>query len=272
MGTSGISMNHNTWDRLSSYLAVWDQKTWDRLFGYRHAFDEPAVVVIILVLGIALTLTPLAILLFDRTGGLAPDLKDDLWRHYVSWLVMVPLVVVPVLLGAAWSMLFFTVLGLLSFREFARATGAFREKLMTVLVVIGILSLTFAVADHFYRLFVALTPMNSVVITAVATSQDRPNGYIQRVALTIFGFMLFGSCLGHLDQAGCRHQGNGGSRSGARRRARPCQHPSAPAPAMFHFITAVRDDRQPYQPPGCACDGRCAAVPAVRLRVSRGGG
>ena len=227
MGTSGISMNQNTWDRLSGYLPVWDQKTWDRLFGYRHAFDEPAVVVIILVLGIALTLTPLAILLFDRTGGLAPDLKDDLWRRYVSWLVMVPLVVVPVLLGAAWSMLFFTVLGLLSFREFARATGAFREKLMTVLVVIGILSLTFAVADHFYRLFVALTPMNIVVITAVATSQDRPNGYIQRVALTIFGFMLFGSCLGHLDQAGCRHQGNGGSRSGARRRARPCQQPSA---------------------------------------------
>ena len=32
-------------------------------------------------------------------------------------------------------------------REFARATGVFREKLMSLLVVIGILSLTFAVAD-----------------------------------------------------------------------------------------------------------------------------
>ena len=31
-----------------------------------------------------------------------------------------------------------------------------------------------------------------------ARFQDRPKGYIQRVALTIFGFMLFGACLGHL--------------------------------------------------------------------------
>ena len=198
MRTSGIATNHNTWDRLSGYLPAWDQQTWDRLFGYRYAFDEPAVVVILSILGIALAITPLAILVLDRTGRLGPDLKADLWRRYVSWLVMVPLVVLPILLGAAWSILFFTILSLLSFREFAGATGVFREKLMTLLVVIGILSLTFAVADHFYRLFVALTPMNIVVITAVATSQDRPKGYIQRVALTIFGFMLFGTCLGHL--------------------------------------------------------------------------
>jgi phosphatidate cytidylyltransferase len=176
----------------------WNQETWDRLFGYRNAFDEPVVAVIVSILGVALTITPLAILILDRAGRLGPALKDDLWRRYVSWLVMVPVVVLPILLGAAWSLLIFTALSLLSFREFARATGVFREKLMSLLVVIGILSLTFAVADHFYRLFVALTPMNIVVITAVATSQDRPKGYIQRVALTIFGFMLFGACLGHL--------------------------------------------------------------------------
>ena len=174
------------------------RQTWDRLFGYQHAFDERVVVVIVSILGITLAITPLAILFLDRAGRLGPDLKTDLWRRYFSWLVMVPLVVLPILLGAAWALLLFTVLSLLSFREFARATGVFREKLMSLLVVIGILSLTLAAADHFYRLFVALTPMNIVVITAVATSQDRPKGYIQRVALAIFGFVLFGTCLGHL--------------------------------------------------------------------------
>jgi phosphatidate cytidylyltransferase len=191
-------MNQSTWSRLSGYLPEWDQKTWDRLFGYHNSFDEQAVAVIVGILGIALAVTPLAILMLDRSGRLGPALKDDLWRRYLSWLVMAPLVVVPILLGAAWSLLLFTVLSLLSFREFARATGVFREKLMSLLIVIGILSLTFAVADHFYRLFVALTPINIVVITAVATSQDRPKGYLQRVALAIFGFMLFGTCLGHL--------------------------------------------------------------------------
>lgn len=197
MRTSGISANQNTWDRLSAYLPAWDHTTWDRLFGYRHAFFEPAVVVIVSILGIALAVTPLAILLLDRIGRLEPDLKDDLWRRYFSWLVMVPLVVVPTLLGAAWSLVLFTVLSLLCYREFARATGLFREKLMSLLAVIGILSLAFAVADHWYRLFV-ITPMGIVVITAAATSLDRPKGYIQRVALAIFGFMLFGTCLGDL--------------------------------------------------------------------------
>ena len=98
MRTSGISMNQNTWDRLSGYLPAWDQKTWDRLFGSGHAFDESAVVGIVSILGIALAVTPLAILLMDRTGRIEPDLKKDLWRRYFSWLVMLPLVVLPILL------------------------------------------------------------------------------------------------------------------------------------------------------------------------------
>jgi phosphatidate cytidylyltransferase len=175
-----------------------NQETWDRLFGYRHAFDEPAVVVIVGILGIALAVAPVVFVALDRAGRLSPALKDDLRRRYLSWLVMVPIVVLPVSLGAAWSLLAFTLLSLLCFREFAGATGFFREKLMSLLVVVGILALTFAAADHWYRLFVALTPIFIVVITAVATSLDRPKGYIERVALAIFGFILFGTCLGHL--------------------------------------------------------------------------
>ncbi len=184
--------------RLSEYFPQWDQQDWDRLFGFRHAFDEPFVAVIVSILAVSLAATPVLILGLDWTGRLGPALKEDLWRRYLSWLVMVPVVVLPILMGAAWALLLLTLLSLLSFREFAAATGEFREKVMSLLVVIGILSLTFAVADHFYRLFVALTPMNIIVFTAVATSQDRPKGYIQRVALAIFGFVLFGTCLGHL--------------------------------------------------------------------------
>jgi hypothetical protein len=107
----------------------------------------------------------------------------------------VPVVVLPVLLGAACTIVVLTVLSLLCYREFGRATGLFRDKLMSLLVVVGILALAFAVADRWYALFVALTPMSIVVIAAVATSLDRPKGYIQRVALAIFGFILFGTCL-----------------------------------------------------------------------------
>jgi phosphatidate cytidylyltransferase len=172
--------------------------TWQRLFGWRHAFDEPVVVLIVGLLSGLLALGPLVILALDRAGWLSQGLKSDLWSRYRSWLVMVPVIVVPVLLGAAWTIVAICALSLVCYREFARATGLFREKVMSVLVVAGILAVTFTVTDHWYRLFVAMTPIALVVLTATATSLDRPEGYIQRVALSVFGFLLFGSCLGHL--------------------------------------------------------------------------
>jgi phosphatidate cytidylyltransferase len=175
-----------------------NEATWQRLFGWRHAFDEPVVVLIVAVLTAGLLFAPLVILVLDRAGRLNPALKADLRSRYLSWLVMVPMIVLPVLLGAGPTILAVALLSLLSYREFARATGLFREKVMSAMVVLGILAVTFAVADHWYRLFVAMTPIALAVLVAVSTALDRPSGFIQRVGLAVFGFLLFGSCLGHL--------------------------------------------------------------------------
>lgn len=172
--------------------------TWQRLFGTRHAFDEPAVVLISGLLALGLLLSPLVILGLNRALDLEPELRVDLWRRYRSWLFLVPLLVLPILLGAFWAIAAVCLLSVLCFREFARTTGFFREKLMNLLVVLGIFALSFACLDHWYRLFVALAPMVIVVIAAVSTSLDRPKGYIQRVALASLSFLFFGSCLGHM--------------------------------------------------------------------------
>ena len=172
--------------------------TWQRLFGTRHAFDEPAVVLMTIVLAVGLALLLLAILALDKAGKLESDLRDDLRRRSRSVLFMVPAMTLPILLGAFWAILAVCVLSVLCFREFARTTGFFREKLMNLLVVLGIFALTFACLDNYYRLFVALTPMVIVVIAAVSTSLDRPKGYIQRVALASLSYLLFGTCMAHL--------------------------------------------------------------------------
>ena len=174
------------------------EAAWQHWFGGRSAFREPVVVLIVAVLGAALALAPVALFALNRTGRLSPALKADLRSRYFSWLVMVPLIVLPVLLGAAPTILAIALLSLFCYREFARLTGLFREKAMSAVVAVGILAVTFAVADHWYRLFVALTPIMLAIIAAVATSRDRPSGYIQRVALATFSFLLFGSGLGHL--------------------------------------------------------------------------
>ena len=113
-------------------------------------------------------------------------------------MVLTPLIVVPILLGAAWAILGVGILSLLCYREYARATGLFREKAVSLVVVLGILAVTFTELDHWYRLFVALVPFSIGVIAIVAILRDQPQGYIQRVALGVLGFVLFGSCLGHL--------------------------------------------------------------------------
>lgn len=170
----------------------------ERLFGYERAFDHPLSVGVTIGLIAVLCLAPIVVAGLSRAGILNPSMQSELNRRYRSWLVIVPLLLVPTLLGAFWVIIGVGLLGLLCYREFARATGLFREKAMSLLIVLGIAALTFATLDNWYRLFVALTPLTIAVIAAMAILADRPHGYIQRVGLSVLGFVLFGTSLGHL--------------------------------------------------------------------------
>jgi len=104
----------------------------------------------------------------------------------------------PVLLGAAWTILAVAILSILCYREFARATGFFRYRSLSIVVVLGIFATTFAIADHWYGFFVAVPPLTMVLLAMVAILRDEPRGYTQRVGLGVIAFLLFGHCLGHL--------------------------------------------------------------------------
>ena len=172
--------------------------TRQRLYGFRHAFDHRVTLVLFLVILAMLLLAPLLMWALRRGGKIDAKLGDELTKRYNSWLVLVPLMTVPVLLGALWTILAVGMLSILCYREYARATGLFREKLISLMVGVGIIAVTFAVLDNWYALFTALWPLRVGTITAVAILEDRPQGYIQRVALGVLAFMLFGACLGHL--------------------------------------------------------------------------
>jgi phosphatidate cytidylyltransferase len=173
-------------------------ETSERLFGTRSALDDPFVARTVLAVAVMLAVAPLVIWVLGRLGIARGKLLKDLWERWVSWLVLVPLIVAPVLLGAAYVMVAVGLLSLLCYREYARATGLFRQRTISLIVVLGILLLTFASLDCWYGLFVALWPLTVGLIAAVAIMADQPAGYVQRVGLGVLGFMLFGSCLGHL--------------------------------------------------------------------------
>lgn len=173
-------------------------ETTSRLFGYRHAFDHPLTLWICVAVGVLLVLAPLVIHFITRLGSVEEKTRTELFHRWSSWVILAILIFVPVLLGAAWTIGAVTVLSLLCFSEYARATGLFRERLITGVVVLGILAVMFSALDHWYDFFMALAPLAIGTIAVAGVLTDHPKGYVQRVALGVFGFMLFGSALGHL--------------------------------------------------------------------------
>ena len=169
-----------------------------RLFGWEDAFAHPITLGITIGIGAALVVAALLIWLLRLFGRTSDAVHDELVKRVRSWAIIAPLLLLPILLGAAWTIAAVGVLSVLCYREFARATGFFRHRALSLVVVIGITALTFASADHWYGFFVALPPLVIVLLAVVGIMRDEPRGYTQRVGLGIFSFLFFGVCIGHL--------------------------------------------------------------------------
>jgi phosphatidate cytidylyltransferase len=165
---------------------------WDIAFGHPVTRGLVGATIGVLLLAAAV------IGALSATGRGSPALRRELWLRLGSWAVLLPLIMAPILAGRVFVIAAVTLLGLACLREYDRATGLFREYLLTAVVAIGILASNFAALDHWYGFFVALWPLTVTIIAVASIPLDRPAGYIQRTALAIFAYMLFGAGLAHL--------------------------------------------------------------------------
>ncbi len=179
-----------------------DPTSQDRLFGLEHAFDHAVTQWVVAAVVCLLVFAFILILTLKAAGKIGPATYKELIDRTKTWAWLAPVLFLPILAGAAWMMLGVGLLSILCYREYARATGFFRHFMPSFVVVLGILFLTFASLDHWYGFFVALPALGVVLICATAILADQPKGYIQRTALGIFAFLLFGFCLGHLGYIG----------------------------------------------------------------------
>jgi phosphatidate cytidylyltransferase len=168
------------------------------LFDASGALAHPVTRLCVAVVLGALALTPLALLLLGALGRLSPETRADAWLRYRTWLLIVPLVLGPILWCRAAAVVMLTVVALLAYREFARATGLFRAQVVSAVAAIGIVTLGVAALDHWYGLFVAVPSLAVATMAGAAVLRDQPEGYIQRVALGAVGLLLFGSAFLHL--------------------------------------------------------------------------
>jgi phosphatidate cytidylyltransferase len=131
---------------------------------------------------------------------------DHAWRAYCGWLILAPLAFGCIFLGRGMAIAFLTLLGLAGFREFARATGLYRNGSMTSAVYAGILvaGTLCIVRDPatgkpgWYSMFMALPIFAVAVILAVPILRNRAKGQLQALSLAIVGFFYFGWMFGHL--------------------------------------------------------------------------
>ena len=114
---------------------------------FRGCFEQPVTAVLTGVVAAVVLLAPLIVFLLGRAGRLGEEKHRELAARCRSWVVLAALVVGAILAGPLWIQLLIVVMSLLCFREYAGATGMERERGLSVLVVLGILAVNFAVLD-----------------------------------------------------------------------------------------------------------------------------
>jgi phosphatidate cytidylyltransferase len=142
---------------------------------------------------------------------------DHAWHAYRGWLVMIPLILGAILLGRVATIIFLGVVALIGFTEFARATGLYRDWLMTGVVYIGIAGITWTCLVStpgentlgWYGLFIAIPVYVIAGILLVPIVRDRTQGQLQVIALAMVGFMYVGWMFGHLAFGANAHNPDG---------------------------------------------------------------
>jgi len=155
-----------------------------------------AIVALLLVAGAAL-----AVLSF----GFGKDVSGP-WRTYRGWLVMIPLVLGALWLGPTATVVGIGLLSMAAFKEFARATGLYRDWWYTVSVYLGIAAVTALVlvahprtgVAGWYGLFMACPVYVVAFLVTIPVLRNRASGQLQWVCLSIVGFVYLGWMLGHL--------------------------------------------------------------------------
>ena len=131
-----------------------------------------------------------------------------MFRTYWSWIFMAGIGLIVVFLGRIPTILGVTLLAIYAFKEFARASGLYRDWWMTGAVYAGIVTVGISsLISHprgeepgtgWYGFFVAVPVFEIALILFIPILRNRGRGELQRMSLAIVGFIYIGWMFGHL--------------------------------------------------------------------------
>ena len=131
-----------------------------------------------------------------------------LWQTYRAWLVMAPLALLVIFAGRVPFIIGVTLLAIFGFKEFARASGLYRDWWITGAVYAGIVTVGAAsITPHprglesgpgWYDFFVAVPVFAIALILLIPILRNHYRGELQRMSLGIVAFIYVGWMFGHL--------------------------------------------------------------------------
>src|SRR6266852_4668136 len=132
----------------------------------------------------------------------------SMFKTYWSWIFMAGIGLIVVFLGRIPTIVGVTLLAIYAFKEFARASGLYRDWWMTGavyagIVTVGIASLMSQPGDQeqgtgWYGFFVAVPAFAITLILLIPILRNRARGELRRISLAIIGFVYIGWMFGHL--------------------------------------------------------------------------
>ncbi len=127
--------------------------------------------------------------------------KQEIWpllTKYLVWFIIIPLLVVPILLGKNYFVTIILILSLLSFREFTRAVGLWKDPWFCLAGYLSIFLIYSGVYVDWYGLYNA-TPIYCILATlAIPIFRGEFENMIQKTCLTILGILYFGWFFSHI--------------------------------------------------------------------------
>jgi phosphatidate cytidylyltransferase len=172
---------------------------------WRAAVADPVFrVYVFIVLGLLAIGAAVLALLAVRFGKNV----SRIWTIWRSWVIMAPLALVVVGLGRGTTVVGVTLLAVFAFKEFARATGLYRDFPMIAAVYAAIVLVGLAAwcpdrdrgGTHpgWLELFETMPVYAMLLILLVPILRNRTQGQLQSVALATLGFVLVGWMFAHL--------------------------------------------------------------------------
>jgi phosphatidate cytidylyltransferase len=132
----------------------------------------------------------------------------SMFKTYWSWVLIAGIGFVVVFLGRIPTIIGVSLVAIYAFKEFADASGLYRDPWMTGAVYIGIVTVGLASlisdprgnepAPGWYGFFVAVPAFAIALILLIPILRNRARGELQRISLAIIGFVYIGWMFGHL--------------------------------------------------------------------------